>query len=159
MGLWSLQVLCKMLGQVWRWCRRLAHALFTPPPPVRPPSQNLVARPPKPRIPPSTREAVWLLYQGNKEQGPCYCCQAKISRHGGWHCSHVVASAKGGDESVDNLRPCCPHCNLSMGDQNLYVYIQEHQLHGRGAKDMHKYLHQHPSQRFDRRTNNWKGRT
>ncbi|CAH6418173.1 Hypothetical protein HVR_LOCUS48 [uncultured virus] len=108
------------------------------------------------RIPSDVRNNVWLRYHGERNQGNCYCCAAIIDRyHGGWHCSHVIADTKNGEETVENLRTCCQHCNLSMGDQNLYVYIQKKNLSGPGAKNVKAYLDRHPSQKLDKRTNNW----
>lgn len=107
-------------------------------------------------IPPEVREQVWISYHGKKMTGQCYCCGIKIHKyHGGWHCSHVKADAKGGPTNVQNLRTCCPSCNLSMGDQNLYVYIRDKDLRGPGRKNASKYLKKHVSQIHDRRTNNW----
>ena len=34
-------------------------------------------------------------------------------------CGHVVASAIGGQNVVENLRPVCATCNKSMGTQNM----------------------------------------
>lgn len=68
-------------------------------------------------IPPELRAQVWE--QGD---GRCYVCGKKVET--GWHCSHVVAELKGGPTTVENLRVCCSHCNLSMGDLDLYHYIK-----------------------------------
>jgi len=111
---------------------------------------------PKDKIPKAVREAVWEKYHGTKSTGVCYSCGERIQRYNkGWHCSHVLADAKGGEETVENLRTCCPHCNLSMGDQNLYVYMKAHNMKGPGKTNVNKYLKKHPSQHLDTRTNNW----
>jgi len=107
-------------------------------------------------IPAKVRHDVWLKYHGERSEGMCYCCGITIQRYNaGWHCSHVIADIKGGEEIVDNMRTCCRHCNLSMGDQNLYIYMKEKGLRGPGTKDMDAYIYLHGSQRGDRRTNNW----
>jgi len=36
-----------------------------------------------------------------------------------FHCGHVIAEAKGGETVIENLRPICKKCNLSMGTDNL----------------------------------------
>jgi 5-methylcytosine-specific restriction endonuclease McrA len=116
---------------------------------------------PRQRIRPEIRNAVWIKYHGEQSHGQCYCCGNVIYRQNKqspWHCSHVKAHIIGGEESVDNLRTCCQHCNLSMGDQNLYAYIRDRNLTGPGSKNLHKYLKKHRSQRMSRRTNNF-GRT
>lgn len=108
------------------------------------------------RIPQEIRNKVWTTYHGEKDTGICYCCGTKIERyHAGWHCSHVVALDKGGPTTVENLRTCCQHCNLSMGDQNLYVYIKDKGLNGPGSRNVNNYLLRHSSQINDKRTNNW----
>src|SRR3990167_3146350 len=106
-------------------------------------------------IPKKIRNAVWFEYHQFKEFGPCYCCGIELNRKKGWHCSHVKADNKGGATTVENLRTCCRHCNLSMGNCNLYTYIQNNHLTGPGSKNVKKYLLDHKSQRGDKRTNNW----
>lgn len=109
------------------------------------------------RISQKTRASVWSHYHGSKTVGVCYCCGIAIQKfNGGWQCSHVKADSKGGEETLDNLRTCCSHCNLSMGDQNLYVYIRMKRLSGPGAQNVDEYLNKHSSQINDRRTNNWR---
>lgn len=108
-------------------------------------------------IPPEIRKSVWTKYHGENTEGFCYCCGIQIQRYNaGWHCSHVKADIKGGLPTVDNLRTCCRHCNLSMGDQNLYAYIRDHDLNGPGRSNINKYLKHHKSQINDKRTNNWR---
>lgn len=108
------------------------------------------------RIPPNIRQSVWLKYNGDRDYGACYSCGLSINRfNAGWHCSHVIAHAKGGSNTVNNLRPCCRKCNLSMGDQNLYAYIKDKKLTGPGSTNMLLYFLQNPSQVNDKRTNNW----
>lgn len=104
------------------------------------------------------RDIVWIKYHGEREKGMCYCCGNEIIRYQTWHCSHVRAHNKGGDLSIENLRVCCRHCNLSMGDQNMYVYIRDKNLTGPGVKNLNKYFNKHPSQLGDKRTNNWQGK-
>lgn len=109
-------------------------------------------------IPGEIKDRVWVKYHGGKIMGRCYCCGEKIEKYNrGWHCSHVLAHAKKGETVVDNLRTCCRKCNLSMGDQNLYVYIKEKKMRGPGSKHADFYLSQHPEQIHDIRTNTWKG--
>lgn len=107
-------------------------------------------------IPKDIRNKVWLTYHGDKDIGTCYCCGTKIQRYNaGWHCSHVVSHDKGGATAVHNLRTCCRHCNLSMGNCNLYVYIQQKKLTGPGSHNVTQYLNRNQSQIGDKRTNNW----
>src|SRR5579871_4886928 len=70
----------------------------------------------KKAIPKEIRNQVWIKYHGNCNYGICYCCGNYIYRYNaGWHCAHVHSDVKGGKITVDNLRTCCKHCNLSMG--------------------------------------------
>lgn len=103
-------------------------------------------------IPKKVRDGTWMAYHGNSDIGICYCCGISIRRYNrGWHCAHVLADSKGGDEIVENMRTCCPHCNLSMGNCNLYVYIREKKLTGPGAKNMETYFKLHPEMVNDER--------
>lgn len=104
-------------------------------------------------IPPKLRQQVWE--RGN---GHCYVCGITVDK--GWHCSHIVAEVKGGPTTIDNLRVCCSHCNLSMGDLNLYRYIDSQiakgmKLTGEGVDHYQSYLKKNPQYRSDTRTNNW----
>lgn len=94
----------------------------------------------------SLRREVWNKYCGKENVGWCYTCGKKITFKK-WHCSHVISRARGGMDNVENLRPCCPHCNLSMQTHNLYSYIDHKKLQGPGSKNAKKYLLEHPDQR------------
>ena len=60
----------------------------------------------------------------NSSIGNCFCCQDEIdSKH--FECGHVIAKSKGGDTSIDNLRPVCSLCNKSMGTKNMMVYMEQ----------------------------------
>jgi 5-methylcytosine-specific restriction endonuclease McrA len=103
-------------------------------------------------IPKKVRDATWIKYHGKSLKGVCYCCGKSITRYNrGWHCSHVLADVKGGEEIVDNMRTCCPHCNLSMGAQNLYVYMKQHNMQGPGKENIENYLEKHPEFKNDTR--------
>ena len=107
-------------------------------------------------IPSALRNSVWIQYHGRSNIGRCYCCGTSVTRYNrGWHCAHVKSDAKGGPTTLDNLRVSCPHCNLSMGDQNLYAYIRDKQLSGPGRRNINTYFRAHPDQKHDVRTNNW----
>lgn len=112
----------------------------------------------KQAIPKKIRDAVWVKYCGNGDEGVCYCCSKKVERyHSGWQCSHVFSENMGGEISVDNLRVNCSGCNQSMGNQNLYAYIRDKDLKGPGRKNVDAYFKKNPSQKDSKRTNNWGG--
>ena len=74
-------------------------------------------------IPRSLRNQVWIKYNGDSDIGRCYTCNNLVNRYNyGWHCSHVISVASGGKNVLENLRVCCPKCNLSMGVCNLEEY-------------------------------------
>lgn len=76
-------------------------------------------------IPKKIRDDVWIKYFNDQLEGECYVCKIRVTRYkAGWHCSHVIPACKGGKDIIENLRVCCPGCNLSMGNMNMYDYIQ-----------------------------------
>lgn len=108
------------------------------------------------QIPKKVRDSVWNKYHKEKNIGICYTCGISIERYNaGWHCSHVLARNKGGSIDVENLRTCCKHCNLSMGNCNLYTFIKNKNLKGPGRRHMDAYFAKNKSQINDKRTNNW----
>jgi hypothetical protein len=67
---------------------------------------------------------VWNQHVG-REHGTSICmvCKYKVIDQISFHCGHVIASSKGGQNTVENLRPICQSCNSSMGDTNLFEFI------------------------------------
>ena len=65
------------------------------------------------------------------------------------------AAVKNGATIVENLRVCCPTCNKSMGDQNLYQYIIDYDKKGDGHSNVKKYFRNNPDQLNDKRSNNF----
>ena len=104
----------------------------------------------KKSIPSKTRTLVWQRYYGHRTEGTCYACGRYIDQMN-WHCSHVISDKRGGTVTLDNLRPCCQHCNLSCGKQNLYAYIRDKQLVGVGKNNVALYMKHNPSQRHSKR--------
>lgn len=108
---------------------------------------------PKKKIPAKTRINVWRRQHGDSFIGKCYACGCHLDYQNKWHCSHIVAEAKGGSIEVENLRPCCEHCNCSMRDINLYAYISLKRLSGPGSLYAEKYLRLYPDQRCSSKKN------
>ncbi len=73
-------------------------------------------------IPKKTREAVWKRDCGENMTGTCFCCSQSVTALGTWHAGHIIASANGGSDTVDNLRVVCSPCNLAMGTENMDVF-------------------------------------
>jgi len=72
----------------------------------------------KAKIPKAVREQVWLSEFGKVYQHPCYVrwCQNDITVFD-FHVGHDKPESKGGTLDIDNLRPICARCNLSMSDK------------------------------------------
>lgn len=93
---------------------------FTPPP-----TTPLVKR--KEAIPAPVKRDVWAKYIGDEKGiGECYCCGNKNIEKNQFHAGHVIPEHHGGPTTVENLRPVCATCNLSMGTQNMNYFIQKH---------------------------------
>ncbi len=77
----------------------------------------------KKSIPKTVKRMVWDKYIGpSKGTAKCLCCNHQEIRQIEFHCGHVIAEVNGGQTNVDNLRPICAQCNLSMGSMNLYDF-------------------------------------
>jgi hypothetical protein len=73
----------------------------------------------KKKIPKTVKNLVWDTYIGQDNgTGKCYVCVRKIDSKD-FECGHIIAECKGGDMSIDNLRPVCRCCNGSVGSMNM----------------------------------------
>lgn len=72
----------------------------------------------KKSIPQALREAIWIHYCGRVFQHRCLVkwCKNTMTVYE-FHAGHNVPESKGGATTLDNLRPICSRCNLSMGDR------------------------------------------
>ena len=85
-----------------------------------PPSPVLKPKTKKMRIPKVLKDHTWDEWVGDTiAKTKCMCCGINDIKMNDFHCSHVVAEANGGSTSVENLRPVCAPCNLSMGTKNM----------------------------------------
>jgi hypothetical protein len=88
-----------------------------------PPSPVLKAKMKKVRIPKVLKDHTWDKWVGDTiAKTKCMCCGINNIKMNDFHCSHVIAEANGGLTSVENLRPVCASCNLSMGTKNMDVF-------------------------------------
>jgi len=85
-------------------------------------------------VPKKIRYMVWRQYVGDSLNGKCYCCDGDIIIEN-WHVGHVISVARGGGNIVENLRPLCASCNLSMGERHMGDFIREYNLKGMGSKE------------------------
>ena len=74
----------------------------------------------KKAVPKIVRDLAWSKWIGEDvAKAKCFCCGVNEIRMNAFHCGHIIAEVNGGTPTVDNLRPICPACNLSMGTENL----------------------------------------
>jgi 5-methylcytosine-specific restriction endonuclease McrA len=71
----------------------------------------------KANIPKALREQVWLQTFGKIYEHSCHIewCNNIINVFD-FHVGHDIPESKGGTLTIDNLKPICARCNLSMGD-------------------------------------------
>ena len=72
----------------------------------------------KATIPRALREAVWVSYNGNRFRCKCHVswCPNRVTAFN-FHVGHDIPESRGGTTTIDNLRPICDRCNLSMGNK------------------------------------------
>ena len=77
----------------------------------------LVIKKAKARIPGALKEQVWIKHNKKKFQVKCPIewCKNKINcfNH---HIGHIIPESKGGPTTIENLKPVCAKCNLSMSN-------------------------------------------
>lgn len=74
-------------------------------------------------IPKALREQVWIKYMGKNFESKCHIkwCENRINVFD-FHVGHNIPESKGGNTDIENLRPICSRCNLSMG--NNYTIME-----------------------------------
>tara|TARA_Y100000389_G_scaffold140942_1_gene138808 strand:+ start:1073 stop:2215 length:1143 start_codon:yes stop_codon:yes gene_type:complete len=79
----------------------------------------------KKKIPKSLKDLVWHKHIG-KDKGSvkCICCNNYEITMSNFHAGHIIAESVGGLINIDNILPICSTCNLSMGSQNMKVFIK-----------------------------------
>lgn len=70
------------------------------------------------------RKSVWTKYHGNYIEDKCIGCGNKTSLDD-VHMAHIVSLKKGGNNTVENILPLCPGCNLSCGTKNAVTFVNE----------------------------------
>ena len=72
----------------------------------------------KEQIPKRVRELVWTTYNGEVFTSKCYVswCTNNINVFS-FQTGHDIPESKGGTLDIDNLKPICGSCNLSMGNK------------------------------------------
>ena len=76
------------------------------------------------RTPKVIRQQVWYYWIGAEiGKTKCFCCNFNDITQLEFHCGHIEAHSKGGNMTLDNLRPVCGKCNLSMGNVNMIDFM------------------------------------
>lgn len=71
----------------------------------------------KQNIPKAVREQCWLTTVGKKYESKCYVMWCKNTMTVfDFHVGHDKPESKGGTLDIENLKPICARCNLSMSD-------------------------------------------
>ena len=72
----------------------------------------------KETIPKRVRELVWTTHNGEQFMHKCYVtwCDNNINVFN-FQVGHDIPESKGGTLHIDNLKPICGNCNLSMGNK------------------------------------------
>jgi len=84
----------------------------------------------KATIPKAIREQCWIKTFGEKYKTKCFIswCENDISVFD-FHVGHDKPESLGGTLSVDNLKPICARCNLSMS--NNFTIAEWNKLNGK----------------------------
>ncbi len=77
-------------------------------------------------VPKKVKDDAWAKHVGNKSDAFCICCRTTTITTFDFHAGHVIAESNGGPTTVENLRPVCSACNLSMGTRNMTEFIATH---------------------------------
>jgi hypothetical protein len=81
-------------------------------------------------IPAAIKTLVWNKYIGEKvAEAKCMCCRVTTISMRHHHCGHILSEKYGGGVTIDNLRPICANCNLSMGGMNMADFVSKFGLH------------------------------
>lgn len=68
---------------------------------------------------------MWVSSQGPVYYGFCVVCAGQNINIGSFHVGHIIAKARGGDDTISNLTTQCMSCNTSMKDMDLLEYAQK----------------------------------
>jgi hypothetical protein len=77
-------------------------------------------------IPKHIKTLVWNKYIGvDIAQADCVCCRSQKINVRSFHCGHVIAESRGGDLTINNLRPICAECNGAMTTKSMNEFTKE----------------------------------
>ena len=76
-------------------------------------------------IPKKIRIQLWEQYYGKQYSALCLICKDTLFFNN-FEVGHIIASACGGSDKIDNLKPICSQCNKAMGIENMNTYIEKY---------------------------------
>jgi hypothetical protein len=72
------------------------------------------------------KEQVWSRYIGDeKNESLCHSCRKQKVSKKTFCCGRVISYKNGGTITVENLRPICHACSLSIKNHNLLDFMKE----------------------------------
>jgi len=87
-------------------------------------------KPTRKNIPQAVKKSVWRKYitteDPKKLYGKCFVNCGKTITIEDFDLGHVIPFSKGGGDNIDNMRPICRECNLSMGTMNLDEFKEKY---------------------------------
>lgn len=86
------------------------------------------------------RQEIFRKYIGCGN-GNCMCCNKEPITRNNFHVGHIIAVSNYGKTNVDNLRPICGHCNVTMGNKNMFDYMIDNNInkeYGNHLKQLYK---------------------
>lgn len=85
----------------------------------------------RPNIPKNIRIEVWENEHGKQCYiGWCYCCRQELEVND-FEAGHIKPYFHGGADQVENLKPICNSCNISMTTLHMYEYMIRYNKAGR----------------------------
>jgi len=76
------------------------------------------------KLPKIKKQEIWSKYIGLIiGTDKCLCCNLNDITQFEFHSGHIIPKSKGGDCSIENLRPICSLCNSSMSDKNMIEFM------------------------------------
>jgi hypothetical protein len=85
-------------------------------------------------LPKKIKTLVWNKYIGEDiGSSKCICYKTTKIYQSHFHCGHIISSAYGGSISIENLRPICAGCNLSMSTTNMNIFIEKYNLNNESS--------------------------
>lgn len=79
------------------------------------------------------RNSVWRTY-AKKLDASCWCCDSHIAFEK-WYIGYILPLNKCGTNTVNNIRPICRKCKLSIASKPMKLFIEENELFGQGREE------------------------